>query len=481
MPAVKTKAANRSLAGNREHRLLTGFFVLYKTARIVEESNATFKRQATAFHEQLLSLANEEGNVYIKSIAGRYFVNEKMVRFDAQGPSGAASIVTEWETLGIGGVRFSPGIGLNEVEQFFTFIARVKPTSENLESLSEQVKDHRMTSVRLLSRMNRDEKTPYVSEEARKQFRRGARTTFFKAMSVVQEVIVNTKEDRDINISKTKRVVHSLIDHITRDESSLIELTAIKDFDDYTYAHCTNVCVYSLTLGVRLGLDRSRLSQLGMTALFHDIGKVKLPTDLICKPDAYDEDDWVQMQTHPQLGAKTILRNLKFDVHSARAARGALEHHINKDFTGYPMLRFKKRPLNLFSKIISIVDTFDALTSGRIYLRKPVTPEDVLKKMHYQMNVKFDGFLLKIFNDIIGIYPAGTVVLLSTDEIGLVLTNHETEKARPYIKIVGNKEGLLESPEWVDLSLQENSHRSIVRKIDPERYGLDIKHFVLCD
>ena len=64
-----------------------------------------------------------------------------------------------------------------------------------------------------------------------------------------------------VNISKTKRVVHSLIDHITRDESSLMELAAIKDFDDYTYSHCTNVCVYSLTLGVRLGLDRSRLSQ----------------------------------------------------------------------------------------------------------------------------------------------------------------------------------------------------------------------------
>ena len=101
--------------------------------------------------------------------------------------------------------------------------------------------------------------------------------------------------------------------------------------------------------------------------------------------------------------------------------------------------------------------------------------------MHYQMNVKFDAFLLKIFNDVIGIYPAGTVVLLSTDEIALVLTNNETDKARPYVKIVGNKDGLLESPEWVDLSLEENHNRSIVRKIDPTRYGLDLKHFVLCD
>lgn len=480
MEAVKNEPVSRSLAGEQEQRLLTAFFVLYKTARIIDESNATFKRQAASFHEQLNRISEQSNTVFIKSIAGRYFINDKMVRFDDKGPSQAITVVDEWETLGVGGVRFSPGITLEEIEQFFTFISKIKPSSENLESLSEQLKAKKMSSVQLLSRVSTNS-GEVVSEELRREFRKGARSSFFKAMNVVQEVMVNTQNDRDINISKTKRVVHSLIDHITRDESSLIELTAIKDFDDYTYAHCTNVCVYSLTLGVRLGLDRSRLSQLGMSALFHDIGKVKLPADLIRKPDAYDEDDWIQMQTHPQLGAKTILRNLKFDVHTARAARAALEHHINADYTGYPLLRYKKAPINLFSRVISIVDTFDALTSGRIYLRKPIPPEDVLKKMHYQMNVKFDAFLLKIFNDIIGIYPAGTVVLLNTDEIALVLTNNETEKARPYIKVVGNKDGLLEQPEWVDLSLEENANRSIVRKIDPERYGLDVKNFILQD
>jgi len=481
MDAVQTKAATRTLAGSAEQRLLNSFFVLYKTSRIIEKSNATFKKQAASFHKHLSDIAEETGTVHIKSISGRYFVNQKMVRFDGQGPSGAISVVTEWETIGIGGVQFSAGISLEDVEKFFTFMAKVKPTAENLESLSEQLKAHELSGVRLLSRKSEGGSGSLVSEEERREFRRGARTTFFKAMSVVQEVVVNTKEDRDINISKTKRVVHSLIDHITRDESSLIELTAIKDFDDYTYAHCTNVCVYALTLGVRLGLDRSRLSQLGLTALFHDLGKVNLPTDLIRKPEAYNENDWIQMQTHPLLGAKTVLRNLKFDVHTARAARSALEHHINMDFTGYPSLRYQKQPLNLFSKIISIVDTFDALSSGRIYLRKPIPPEDVLKKMHYQMNVKFDAFLLKIFNDIIGIYPAGTVVLLTTEEIALVLTNNETDKARPYVKIVGNRNGLLDEPEWADLSQEDNQHRSIVRRIDPERYGLDIKHFVLCD
>ena len=393
-----------------------------------------------------------------------------MVRFDDKGLSGADSVKVEWDMLGIGGVLFEPDINRAEVEQFFIHHAHVKPSSDNIEMLSEKLKNQRLQKIQVLSQQKIREADAVLTEEMRREMRANARNTFFKAMSVVQEVVVNTQKDKDVNISKTKRVVHALIDHISRDESSLIELAAIKDFDDYTYAHSTNVAVYALTLGVRLGLDRSRLSQLGFTALFHDIGKVKLPTDLIRKPDAFDENDWIQMQMHPVLGAKTILRNLKFDVHIARAARGAFEHHINHDFTGYPLLKYQQRPHNLFSKIISIVDTFDALSSGRVYLKKSIPPEKVLKKMQYQMQIKFDSFLLKIFNDIIGIYPAGTLVLLTTDEIALVLTNHDTDKARPYVKIVGNKDGLIENPIWADLSLTENDERRIIRKIDPERY-----------
>jgi hypothetical protein len=127
------------------------------------------------------------------------------------------------------------------------------------------------------------------------------------------------------------------------------------------------------------------------------------------------------------------------------------------------------------------VDTFDALTSGRLYLKKPIPPDKVLKKMHYQMKVKFDPFLLKIFNGIVGIYPAGSLVLLSTDEIAVVLTNDEENPGRPYVKVIGNRDGLLDSPEWVDLSRSDQHHRQVVRMIDPDHYGLDIKDFILGD
>lgn len=481
MTKAAPEAMGRILGGREELKLLNSFFVMYKTARIIDSNNAAYQTQLDTFFNSYSAIAEVTTTVTIKTIADRYFVNEKMVRFDDAGMSGAASVVAEWRLLGIGGVHFEAAVTMEHISRFFKLISSIKPNQENLASLSKSLRDHGLKHVQLLSARDVGIDGPTVDEETRKMFRAMARKSFFQAMSTVQEVVHNTMNDKNVNISKTKRVVHSLIDQITRDESSLLELTAIRDFDDYTYAHSTNVTVYSLTLGSRLRLDRPRLSQLGFAALFHDIGKVKLPKDLIAKPDAFDEDDWIQMQRHPILGAKTILRNLKLDIHSARAARGAFEHHINSDFTGYPVLRRGTRPAGLFSKIISIVDSFDALTSGRVYIKKGMSPDIVFKKLRFQMKIKFDPFLLKLFNDIIGVYPAGSLVLLTTDEIALVLTNNDADQSRPYVKIVGNRDGLLRDPLWIDLSQPDQEERKIIRQIEPERYGLDAKDFILKD
>ena len=473
------QAVRRSLAGKTEEQLLNLFFVLYKTARIIDENNAAFQNQLSGFMDRFQAAAANRSEVVIKNVAGHYFVNEQMIRFGDQSRSGAAGIIDEGKKLGVGGVRFDADISADDVAGFFKYVSAIKPGEHNLESLAERLGELGLSQIRLLS--IEEEENREITDEERQRFRQMARATFFKAMAVVQEVVASTRDGQDINVAKTKRVVHSLIDHITRDEHSLIELTAIRDFDDYTYKHSTNVTVYALTIGVRLSLDRARLSQLGFSALFHDVGKVKLPQDLVRKPEAFDEDDWVQMQRHPLLGTKTILRNLKLDVHTARAARAALEHHINSDFTGYPTLHYDKRQTGLFSRIISIVDSFDALTSGRVYLRRNMTADTVLKKMRYQMMAKFDPFLLKLFNDIIGIYPAGSLVLLSTDEIALVLTNNEDDPLRPYLKIVGDRSGLLGQPLWADLSQPQHADRKLVRQIDPDRYGLNIRDFILED
>ncbi len=481
MKSTKDDDRIRTLAGKDEEQLLNAFFVFYKTARILDENNDTFKKQRDNFVRCMKNVAKSDPQVTIKLVTGRYFVNELMVAFDENGLSGAASVVSEWKKIGLGGVKFNTEAAAESIGLFFSYLSSLRPDDHNVESISQELSDRDLSVVQLLSLKALVVDTPVVTEEMRREFRNTARKTFFRAMSTVQEIVQNTRSDKEINVAKTKRVVHSLIDQILRDEQSVVELTSIRDYDDYTYAHSINVTIYSLTLGVRLGLDRGRLSQLGFAALFHDVGKVKLPSDLINKPDAYDENDWIQMQRHPMLGAKTILRNMKLQVHTARAARAAFEHHIHSDLTGYPLLQYAKRQPNLFAKIVAVVDTFDALTSGRVYLKKNLGPDKVIKKMRHQMTDKFDPFLLKIFNDIVGIYPAGTLVMLTSDELALILTNNSKEPSRPYIKIVGDRNGLFEEPIWIDLSLPEHADRKIIRRVEPEHYGLNVRDFVLSD
>lgn len=471
---------NDHLVGSeQEEKLLKTLFALYKNAKILEKNNPHYERLINQLLDLIKAVCEEEYETSIKIIDNHFFINKKFVRFDGSALQQAEQIIVEWKKLKIGGIVFTHDANKTHLNIFLEYMLSPDIQSTTPETLALHLEKITESNIVLLLSDDLESEEDQTDEEKRRELRQAARGLFFRAISTVEDIIVKSAQGRNLNISQTKRVVHSLVDHMEQDLSSLLELTALSDFDDYTCAHSTNVCIYSLTQGVRLGMDRSTLSQLGFSALFHDIGKIKLSHDLISKPDAFDVNDWQQIQQHPLMGAKTILRNFKIDDHTSRAARSAFEHHINMDYTGYPRLN-EKEPINLFSKIITISDVFDALTSGRVYIKRKISPDNVLKKMRMHMKNKFDPFLLKLFHSVIGIYPAGTLVLLSTDEIALVLANND-EMDRPTVNLIGNIKGLLDEPIWVDLSKPENYHRTIIRLIEPENYGLNLRDFVIMD
>lgn len=479
METARLEKDSLEIAGRDERSFMNSFFILFRTAQYVEADNATYQKQSAKFYVNFRRLADEYGRIPIKVIEGRIFVCDKLVKFDSEGMVRARSIIDAWRQLGIGGMVFDDSLDSRQIDKFVYLLNNVERVDRDKGKVVKRLTDLGIQGISLLG-IEEEKKVPILTEEKRTLMRRAARVVFFRAVSVVEDAMTRTAHDQEVDISRARRVVHQLIDRISEDESSLIELTNIRDFDEYTYAHCANVCVYALTVGIKLGLNRRALSQLGFAALFHDIGKVKLPEDLIRKPDAYDENDWIQMQRHPVLGSKTVLRNLKFDESTARAALVAFEHHINNDYTGYPLLS-NKRPTNLFSKIVSIADTFDALSSGRVYIKKSIPPDEVLRKMMYQMKVKFDEFLLKLFVNIIGIYPAGTLVLLSTDELAVVSRNSEDNLSRPVVRVIGDRSGPYEQFAERNLSLPENSDTQIARIVDPAKYKIDIKSILLSD
>lgn len=480
MSGIGTSDKRLELATKEEQEFINSFFALFRTARVYEPNNSAYITQSTRVYDGFRRLIDRSVEITIKTHEGRILYNGKLVKFNSDALIGATYVIDSWRLLGMGGVILSRQLDNRQIDKFIYLISKLNVHEGGYEAVTSRIKELGIDGITVLAVEEQKDDTPLLPEEEKKRMRKLARVTFFRSLSVVEEVMAHAKESKDQDITKARRVVHSLIDQLAYDESYLLQLTALRDFDEYTYVHSTNICIYALTMGIRLGLDRQRLSHLGFGALFHDLGKIKLPGDLIRKPDVFDENDWIQMQRHPEQGVKTIFRNMELNECTARAAVTSYGHHINEDFTGYPTLR-KKRPTNLFAKIVSIADTFDALSSGRVYIKKEIPHDEILRKMMYQMSSKFDTFLLKLFVNIMGMFPPGSLVLLSTRELALVAENNEKDISRPKIRLIGNENGPYQQFLDIDLSQPDQEHRQIERMVDPKQYNIDTKAVILID
>lgn len=460
--------------------LLTALFLLLKSARVYEANNDSYKARSERFFVSLRRYMEGRNNCTIKIVKGRWFVDERFLVIDNDDKTGASVIVDRWVELALGGIILGDTVNPQQIDAFVRLLWEFPlPNGQRLAKLSDRLIELGVDSISLLAWPKADE-DQRVTAENRQRLRAEARETFFRSITIVKDAVSSAAKEERIPVARTKRVVHSIIDQISEDEAALVELASIKDYDDYTYAHSVNVCIYGVTLGFRLGLGRRELSQLGFAALFHDIGKVRLPSDLINKPARFNELDWAQMRKHPALGVMTIAKSFRLDPYMARAVLVAFEHHINPDHTGYPSL-LEPRTTNLYSRIVAIADCFDALSSGRVYIKDPIPPDEVLRKLMYQMSAKFDPCLLKLFVGIIGVYPIGSLVLLTDDSLGIVTRTHPDDLRRPEVRVIADRNGEKETSLWLDLREGDNRNLEIVRLIDPAKNNLDISRFILSD
>ncbi len=310
-----------------------------------------------------------------------------------------------------------------------------------------------------------------------------ARQTFFRAVGVVKDVIHTIESEQVVNVRKVKRVVQAMVDDILRDELFLLGLTTLKNYDEYTTNHCANVCILSVSMGSRMGYSKNDLEVLGMAAFFHDIGKTTWPNELLNKEGKPTPEEWRLMQIHPCTGVTALLKLKGLSDTVLRSALAVFEHHMHWDRSGgYPSVTRPRGP-NLFARIIAITDFFDALTSARAYRKAPFRPDQALNMMLEKSGTAFDPILVKLFINIIGIYPIGTVVLLRTGEVALVVApNPDPEYLHlPRVKLLFDSRGEPVEPEIIDLAGHDGGARGdqlIVRSLDPEAYGVNVaEHF----
>lgn len=247
----------------------------------------------------------------------------------------------------------------------------------------------------------------------------------------VDEVFDDIAHGRAIDLVGVKKVVHGLVDGILRNPDAHVCLTHLKNRDEYTAQHSINVCVLALALGRHVGLSQDQLSMLGVGALMHDIGKIKTPLDVLNKPDRLTDEEMAMMKAHPEHGRKILSRfhELPFDVIDI-----AFSHHERIGGGGYPR-GLSSTEISFWNRLVSIVDVYDAITSDRCY-HKGISPTEALTKMYGWRHTDFDPALLEKFIQCVGIYPVGTLVELTSGEIGVTIALNDIQRLRPKISLV---------------------------------------------
>lgn len=252
-----------------------------------------------------------------------------------------------------------------------------------------------------------------------------------KTVKCIKNVFISTEHQRGIkDFKEMQQQIESIVEEILNNSSMVINMVDLKVFDDYTYYHSVNVAVLSIVLGSALGLRKEQLCELGFGAILHDIGKVFVKKDILCKEAVLSEDESEEMQNHSILGYEYIKKVSNVNM-SSRI--GILEHHEKFGGGGYPN-NLKEEEISLFGRIISIADVYDAMTSDRPY-RKAIIPSEVIEYIMGCSHSLFDPDLVNIFVRKIAPYPIGTCVLLSNGLSGIVLKNYESFSMRPTVRI----------------------------------------------
>ena len=239
----------------------------------------------------------------------------------------------------------------------------------------------------------------------------------------------------DLAVAEIQQSARRIVAEIIRNRQAMIHLTEIRTHDDCTFAHSVDVCILATLVATAMGYAESRLNELAVGALMHDVGKLQVGQGLLTKPNQLTDEEMVLMRGHPWFGFE-ILRAQRGQL-SIPAIHVALQHHEKYDGTGYPR-GLAGTDIHEFSRIVSIVDVYDAITSDRPY-RKALLPHEAYELMQVSGSQHFDPQILPVFLSKIALYPVGTTVRLNTGDIGVVTFVEPSWPTRPVVRLIMDK------------------------------------------
>lgn len=321
-------------------------------------------------------------------------------------------------------------------------------------------------------------KATYINKVDASREMAAARMSYSDAKATAKNIMSSLRLGRTLEMNQIHKVVDDCVDSVLRNDNALLLLTKIKNKDEYTAEHCINVSILSAAFAKHLGLLEGEIRNVALCGLLHDVGKMRIDDEVLNKPGALTPEEFTVMKNHTTFG-RDLLASLPRLAHSAVDV--AFSHHERMDGKGYPR-GLAGHQIPLFAKIVGLVDTYDAITSSRIYDKGRASME-ALQIIHRNKGDQFDAGLAVEFIRMIGVYPPGSIVEMSNHEVGIVVATHGTSKLKPRVLLVrdADKHPLATFRE-VDLlkGALDSAGRpyKIAREVPDESYGIVMKGFI---
>jgi len=458
--------------------LLIRFHIVDKVAKIHDPKNDAFQEQARLLYGALSRVLEEEKEAAFRVRHGAFILNGARLRSSLGTYPILKSLMEEFRERDLDALKFKPGLTLDELRRFMpVFSRREKAPGSPFDLLQADVDAAGVTHIGL-------EKATLIKTPS--NLNRNTARLVFLGVAHLKDSFRRNLRSEGLKVHTTRRLMQSIYNHIVDNESFVFGMTNLKNYDEYTLNHSVNVCLLAIALGRRLGLTRSELVDLGIAAFFHDLGKIDTPLEILNKPSKLSAEEREIMEQHPFKGAEKLVLLKESRRLPLQAVHVSLEHHIKQDRSGYPRY-FRPEVVNLFSKIVKVVDYFDAITTKRVYRKDAFTRSEALSQMLELDASEFHPVLLKAFVRMMGVYPIGSLVALSSGEIGIVFELNEDPLLvlRPRVKLITDVSGTRIDGRIEDLAEKDPATGRYVRTVsgtlDPGSYGVEISDYFLAE
>lgn len=447
--------------------VLYAWFQLFKTAQIHAIDNQALHRPIEVMANLTASLASDR-RLSFQAQDQAIFVNGTKLKLSTDEYTLAGSIFEFFEERGMGGFTIDAPLTPDAIRRLLSFMVYAPAAERRFDKLESAIK-----AAGIPFHLNKPfTKTSTNDSELDLEWRSHTFLMYSKLVVLYRSLIAEEKLNasrRQYLMKKIARIVQGLVDVCMEDEQTFVSTSAVKSSEEYAPHHAANTAILSICVAKKLGMSKVELADVGMAAVFHDVGLHTCAAEILDKREPLDQKERFIVDQHPIQSVEFLLDEKRFNRAALTRVIVAFEHHRLFAGTGYPPA--SRRPL-VISRIVSIAAVYDALTTERPW-RRAYMPDEALASMFRESGKQFDPALLKVFVATFGLFPVGTLVRLDSGEIGIVVSaGGEAERInRPVIILVGQ-----DGKTGATLDLMEKTatgmSRTIVGTEDPARYGI---------